>query len=326
MADNNVKPSGTETDPDDGEDETIEQVPLFKKMRIILPVLILLTAAVFAGYYWYLNFRQFDSTDDAFIDGNRVAISSKILGRVVFQAAMEGDSVKAGEVLVRLDDSDLRSQEAQAKAAIAASEQNVTLANVNLEKAKDDYARAQKQFGDKVIPQEEFEHAQRASEVAQAQVSIAVAQVGNAKAQLEVIETNLQNTTIVSPMDGVVSKRWLLVGDVVQPAQPIYSVYDTKNIWITAEFEETKLGSIVLNQPVEINIDTYASRPFHGKVFQIGSNTASQFSLIPPNNASGNFTKVTQRVPLKISIDDPRDPAMPLLPGMSVEVKIRVRQ
>jgi len=129
-------------------------------------------------------------------------------------------------------------------------------------------------------------------------------------------------------MNGVVSKRWALVGDVVQAGQSIFSVYELKNIWVTANLEETSLEALRSSDKVEIIVDSYPDIKFSGTVFQIGANTASQFSLIPPNNASGNFTKVTQRVPVKISIErsagvDPRR-QVDLLPGMSVEIKVRV--
>ena len=150
-----------------------------------------------------------------------------------------------------------------------------------------------------------------------------------AVAQLGIIDTQLKNTVISSPMSGMVSKRWALVGDVVQAGQPIFSVYDLKNIWVTANLEETSLAALRSSGKVEITVDSYPDVKFSGKVFQIGSNTASQFSLIPPNNASGNFTKITQRVPVKISIEqnasgNPQQ-RVDLLPGMSVEIKVKVQ-
>jgi membrane fusion protein (multidrug efflux system) len=310
-------------------DESIAEVPLFKKKRVLIPLFLLVVVAAVGAWYWYVNLREFDSTDDAYVDGNRVSISSKMLGRIVRLAVDEGDSVKAGQVIVRLDDSDLRAQDEQAKAALAYAQETVTLAKVNLDKAQDDYQRAKIQFDGNIIPKEQYDHAQKSMQAAQAQYSIALAQVGTARAQLGVVQTQLLNTTIAAPFDGVVSKRWVLAGDVVQPGQPIFSIYDLKHLWVTANFEETKLASIHLNDPVEISVDAYPDSHFEGKVIQLGANTASEFSLIPPNNASGNFTKVTQRVPVKISIEDAdsssqsRSPQ--LLPGMSVEVKVKVR-
>ncbi len=305
-------------------EEQIDDVPLYRKKRVVIPVFIAVVLAAVALWYWYVNLRGYDSTDDAYIDADRAAISSKILGRITALAVDEGDSVARGQVIIHLDDSDLRAQEEQANAALTAARQNVALAKVNLEKAIDDFQRAEKQYKDKVIPQEQFYHASKSRDVAQAQYAISLAQVGTAKAQLGVIQTNIQNTAIISPLDGVVSRRWVLAGDVVQPAQPIYSIYNLGNVWVTANFEETKLSSIRVGNKVSISVDAYPDMEFSGRVIQLGSNTASQFSLIPPNNAAGNFTKITQRIPVKISIDHPSGRNVLLLPGMSVEVSVKV--
>jgi len=279
-------------------------------------------------WQYYINARDFITTDDAYIDGNRVSISAKILGRIDQLQVDEGDTVQEGEVLVKLDDSDLRAQEDQAKATLALAQENITLAEVSLDKAQTDFERASAQFKENIIPKEQFDHAKSEFEAAKARSSIARAQTFAAKAQLGIIETQLKNTVITSPMNGVVSKRWALVGDVVQAGQSIFSIYDLKNIWVTANLEETSLEALRSSDKVEITVDSYPDIKFSGTVFQIGANTASQFSLIPPNNASGNFTKVTQRVPVKISIErsagvDPRR-QVDLLPGMSVEIKVKV--
>lgn len=323
-----VKPQSKPAAPSNGADESIDEVPLFKKKRMIIPLLLLLTASAIGGYLWYMNMQDFVSTDDAYVDANSVSISTKMLGRINFLGTKEGDTVKVGQVLVRLDDSDLRAQEVSAKAGLSMAQNNVPLAQVNLNRAQDDFYRGEQEYKSGVITKEQFDHLQRALEAAKAQYNIELSKIPNAKSQIGVIESQLNNTIITAPMDGVVAKRWVLVGDVIQPGQPIYTIYDLKNIWITANLEETKLTHIRLGEPVEIDIDSYPDIKFHGKVFEIGNYTASEFTLIPPNNASGNFTKVTQRVPVKISIDDTADTKghTPVLrPGMSVEVSVKVK-
>ena len=313
------------------EDESIDNVPLFRKKKIVIPALIILIA-VAIGIYWYIGQLGYVSTDDAFIDGNKLSVSSKILGRIASLNVDEGDTVKQGQLLVQLDSTDLKAQENQAEAMLALDNESISLAKVNVEKAQDDFNRAQTQYKDNIIPKEQFDHMQKALEAAKASYNIALTKIGTAKAQIKLIKTELQNTQIYSPMDGVVAKRWVLAGDVVSPGQPIFAIYDLKNIWITADLEETKLAQIHIGDTVEISVDTYPDQTFRGQVYQIGSNTASQFSLIPPSNASGNFTKVTQRVPIKISIkqvknngkEDP-DESIKLLPGMSVEIKVKVK-
>ena len=309
-------------------DEDIEDVPLFKKKRVVIPILLVLIAVAVAGYYWYINMQDFVSTDDAYVDANNVAISTKILGRIVFLGTDEGDTVRTGQVLVRLDDRDLRAEEASAQAGLQLAEQSVPLAQVQVNRAQDDFNRAEVQYRGGIVTKEQYQHAQQALQAARAELTIAESKIPAARAQLGVIKAQLLNTVVKSPMDGVVAKRWVLTGDVVQPGQPIFTIYDMKNVWVTANLEETKLGHIHLGDPVDINVDTYPGLKFSGRVFEIGSYTASEFSLIPPDNASGNFTKVTQRVPIKISIDDPTTPGgtKPVLrPGMSVEVSVRVK-
>ncbi len=309
-------------------DEDIEDVPLFRKKRVIIPILVVLTVLAVAGYYWYMNMQDFVSTDDAYVDANSVAISTKMLGRIVYLGTDEGDTVKAGQVLVRLDNRDLSAEEASARAGLELAQQSVPLAQVGVNRAQDDFNRAEVQYKGGIITKEQYTHAQQALDAARAELTIAVSKISAARAQLGVIESQLLNTVVPSPIDGVVAKRWVLTGDVVQPGQPIFTIYDLKDVWVTANLEETKLGYIHLGDPVQINVDTYPGMNFTGRVFEIGSYTASEFSLIPPDNASGNFTKVTQRVPVKISIDDPSMPSghKPVLrPGMSVEVSVRVK-
>ena len=306
----------------------IESVPLYRNVKLVIPLfLVVLAIAIFAWQY-YVTLRDFVSTDDAYIDGDRVSVSAKILGRIDQLTADEGDSVRQGQILVRLDDSDLRAQEAQAKASLVFARENISLAKVNMEKAQMDYQRALSQFNQKIIPKEQYDHAQSELESTKARLNIANAQTAATQAQLGVIQTQLTNPVIESPMTGVVSKRWVLTGDVVQPGQSIFTIYNIKDIWVTANLEETSLSNLRLGDKVDISVDTYPGMKFSGTILLLGSNTASQFSLIPPNNASGNFTKVTQRVPIKISIErtnSNRSQNINLLPGMSVEVKVKVR-
>lgn len=321
-------PINTQAVQANGEDnESLNSVPMYKNIKLVIPLFVIILALAILAWYWYIGMRDYVSTDDAYIDGNRVSISAKLTGRIDKLLVDEGDTVRQNQVLVYIDDSDLRAQEAQSKAALTLAQANISLARVNLDKAQTDLRRAQEQFKENIIPREQLDHAQSEFESAQARHTISLAQVAAARAQLGVIETQLKNTVIESPMDGIISKRWALAGDVIQPGQAIFSVYDLKNIWVTANLEETNIAALKPNDRVEILVDAYPDQNFYGTVFQVGSSTAAQFSLIPPNNASGNFTKITQRVPVKISIQPASPSGQPspqLLPGMSVEVKIKV--
>jgi membrane fusion protein (multidrug efflux system) len=314
----------------EGEPKQTGSAPLHRKKRVMIPFLAVLATAALVVFYWYNYLRGYVATDDAFVDCDAVTVSSKILGRIVALNADEGDSVKAGQLLVQIDDSDLKAQKARAQATLDYVQQNVPVAKIALDRARDDFDRAEIQFNDQVITREQFDHARQALEMAKAQQAVALSQVKSSQAELAVIETQLTNTRIIATAPGVIAKKWVVPGDIVQAGQPIFTQYDLNDIWVTANFEETKLGSIHPGDSVEISVDAFSGRRFTGAVELIGAAAASQFSLIPPNNASGNFTKVTQRVPIRIEFTDfiNSDPGgrLALLPGMSVEVKIRVTE
>lgn len=325
-----------------------------RKIRAYIMLTIVVLAVVIAGWLWYRNYKKYFTTDDAYIDADRVSVSSKILGRIVKIHADEGDSVFMGQLLVELDSSDLVAQRLQAMAArdqaIASVSQanakyeldqkNIKVQEISVEKAKEDLDRATIQFEGKVISKEQFDHISKAYQSSAAQLDASRAQllvsksmiesaaltINTATAQIGMIETSLRNTRIYAPSHGRIAKRWLLPGDIVQAGQSVFTITQDSVMWVTAYYEETKVGGMHLQQQAEYTVDAFPGVEFHGKIFNIGTNTAAQFSLIPPNNASGNFTKVTQRIPVKISIDECDSPDKNLIhrlvSGMSVVVKV----
>jgi membrane fusion protein (multidrug efflux system) len=299
------------------------------RKRIIIPVLLLVIVAALAAVYWHVNLRGYVSTDDAYIDGDAVTVSSKMMGRLDTLNAGAGDSVGQGQLLAKLEDTDLRAQEAQAMAGLEYVRRSVPVAKIGLDRAREDFDRASFQYKNKVVAREQYDHARKALEMAEAQYEQTLSQVNASKAQLDVVQAQLDNTRILAPLSGIVAKKWAMPGDVVQPGQPILTLYDLENLWVTANIEETKLRDIKTGAEVRIRVDAYRGREFTGRVELIGAAAASRFSLIPPNNASGNFTKVTQRIPVKISIESHGagfgEELARLLPGMSVEVKIRAK-
>ncbi len=325
-----------------------------RKIRAYILLGLVVLAVIIAGWYYYRQYNKYYTTDDAYIDADRVSVSSKILGRIIKINADEGDTVAMGQLLVELDSSDLVAQRVQASAArdqaIASvaqatakyelDQKGIKVQEINVEKAKEDLDRATIQYEGKVIPKEQLDHISKAYQAAVAQLEASRAQlpvsramiesaataIKTATAQIGTIETSLRNTRIFSPAAGRVAKRWLLPGDIVQPGQSVYTITKDSLFWVTAFYEETKVGGIRDKQQAEFTVDAFHGATFYGKVFNIGTNTAAQFSLIPPNNASGNFTKVTQRIPVKISIDscDSKDTTVMhrLVSGMSVVIKI----
>jgi len=336
------------------EEEKIKGSTKARTIRAYIMLGLVIAAVLAVGWYYYKQYTKYYTTDDAYIDSDRVSVSSKILGRILVIYAAEGDTVRQGQLLVDLDSSDLVAQRVQALAlrdqAVASVEQatakneldqkNTLVQEINVERAKEDLDRATIQFEGKVITKEQFDHANKAYQAAMAQLEASRAQLTVSKSQIEsasltiktasaqigTIETSLRNTRIFSPGRGRIAKRWLLPGDVVQPGQSVFTVTNDSLLWLTAFYEETKVGGIHNRQPGEFTVDAFPGVTFFGKVYNIATNTAAQFSLIPPNNASGNFTKVTQRIPVKISIDrcDAADPAVirRLVSGMSAVVKI----
>jgi membrane fusion protein, multidrug efflux system len=325
------------------------------KIRAYIMMGLVLTAVIVFGWKWYKQYTSYYATDDAYIDADRVAVSSKILGRISQIFADEGDSVQQGKLLVLLDSSDLLSQKiqaraafdqatssiAQAKAKYDLDEKTIRVQEINLSRAKEDLDRATAQFQGQVISKEVYDHARKSYESAQAmldaskaQLDVSKSQIGSAEsttrtafAQIGILETSLRNTRIFAPAGGRIAKRWLLPGDVVQPGQPVFTITRDSVFYVMAYFEETKVGGIFKGKAAEISVDAFPDIKLKGKVVTVGSNTAAQFSLIPPNNASGNFTKVTQRIPVKISIDTvihekPDGRPIRFSAGMSVEVKI----
>lgn len=323
-------------------------------LKVYIPLILVIAAFIVAGIYWYDQYSRYIRTDDAYIDTDNISVSSKMLGRIIEMNADEGDTVHQGELLARLDTSDIMANREhaiavknqtgtrllQAQAQYEYNGENIKVLEVNLDKAKNDYDRARTQYEGGVIPEEQYEHIRKAYEtsvarlnaaktqlkVSKAQIESARASINSAKAQINVIDTQLENTKLYAPISGIVAKRWLLKGDIVQPGQSVFTVTNNHKLWVLVYLEETKIADVHINQKSLFTVDAFSGVTFTGKVFSIGSNTASQFSLIPPNNASGNFTKVTQRIPVKISIDGTGNSqklsGYDLLAGMSVIVKI----
>lgn len=336
------------------EQEVFEEGKQKKRSKVLIPVIAIILIVLATAFYFYRDYAKYISTDDAKVDANNVSISSKMMGRIARLYADEGDSVKKGMLLVDLDSSDLVAQkkqtialkvqaqasQAQAEARYQFDQESIKVLEVNYEKTQEDLNRAKDQLKGGVITQEQYDHTRKAYEASEAQfvaaktqlvvsramITSAMAAVGSANAQIGVINTQLGNTKLYSPMDGVVARRWLLPGDITQPGQSVFTLTESNKFWVIVYLEETKVGMINLGQDVRFTIDAYPGVEFNGKVFYIGSNTAAQFSLIPANNASGNFTKVTQRVPVKVSIDKVEGKgnlkSYPLLAGMSAVVKI----
>ena len=284
--------------------------------KIVLAVL--LTVGVVFGAYWGYDILFFVSTDDAAIDGDHATISSKMLGRIKTLYVGEGDQVNPGQLLIQLDDSDLLAQQAQANASMRLADRNLELSRISRDKAQDDFNRTKSLYDQGATTKESYDHAQKSLDTAVAQEAIAQAQIDSARAQLGVIQTQLLNTKITAPISGTIAKQNYMPGDVVSPGQAIFTMNNLGSVWITANFEETKISRIHTGEKVDINVDAYNGKKLTGKVVQVSA------GIVTPPFTLGEFSKTTQRVPVKIELDKFPD-YMKLLPGMSVEVKIQIR-
>ncbi len=325
-----------------------------RRIRAYVLLLLVMFSLIFFIYRWYKEYTAFDKTDDAFLDADKVSVSSKMLGRIVSVLAAEGDSVIAGKLLVALDSTDLVARKIQAEAAEGQAEaaliqaqarlkydqKGLRVQEVLLERAREDLDRARIQLSGNVITRESFDHTNKSFETAAAQLEVAKAQLDVSKTMIESakrtidlamtqvnsIRSDLRNSLIYAPVSGKIAKRWLLPGDVVQPGQSVLTITKNDSLYVTAYFEETKIARMYIGKQVQFTVDAFPGVNFKGRINYIAGNTAGQFSLIPPNNASGNFTKVTQRIPVRISVDSSdnngRYPALRLVSGMSVYIKI----
>lgn len=318
-------------------------------------LIVILVVAVIGAFLWWWNYRKYISTDDANLDSFRVNVAARVMAPMLTLYAWEGDTVKTGTVLAELDSSNITAQlqetvarREQMAASLRLDKENLhtatynqKLAEIAFNQAELNFHRAQTQYKGEAIPQEAFQNSEEAYKsarvkvdvaknqirVAQAQIAAGEASIATADASIESVRVTLAYYRIIAPVDGVVAKRWSLPGDIVQPGQTLFTINEGKDIWVAVYLEETKFRNIRLQQPASFTLDAYPDLTFTGKVFYIGSNAASEFSLIPPNNASGNYTKIAQRIPLKISIDNiegkpDKKANVKLVSGMSATIKI----
>lgn len=337
-----------------------EKVPL-NKNKLVIGGGILLVAAVTLGGWWWVRSSAVVSTDDARVKGTIVAVSPKIAGRIEQVAVDEGDTVQAGQVIARIESDEIEVQVAQAKANLAAAQAKLNelksgsrpqqiaqagaateQARAGFENAQRNYERLEALYNQGAVSAQQLDTAQTALSVAKAQydaasqsysltaegsraedVDIAQAQVEQAAAALKNAELTLANTEIKAPVAGIVAVKSVDQGEVVSAGQPLFNITDPNDVWVSANIEETSVGKVAVAQPVTFTIDAYPGRTFTGEVSDVGAATGSQFALLPTENTSGNFTKVTQRLPVRINVTDAGSAA--LKPGMSAVVDIHVK-
>jgi membrane fusion protein (multidrug efflux system) len=303
---------------------------------------ILLAMLLFGARRWWFG-RSHVSTDNAQVDGHIVPVLPKVGGFVAEIRAIENQPVKAGDTLVVLDDRDFRSRLAQTDADLAAllatvssrtrvgqADAAVAQAQANALKAAADLARIEPLALQNVVSQQQLDAARAAAAAAAAQLASAQAalvgadaRVAAARAARDQAALQLSYTHITAPANGVVSKKSVELGQLVQPGQPLMTVVPLDDIWITANLKETETADVTPGDSAEVTVDAYKGLHFRGHVESLSPATGAKFSLLPPDNATGNFTKVVQRIPVRIRLDGAMDPGHPLRPGMSVVATIK---
>jgi membrane fusion protein (multidrug efflux system) len=276
---------------------------LFRRPGVIVAAAVLAIAGI--GYGGLAMFHSFthETTDDAFIDVHFVSVAPKIAGRVTVVNVDDNQLVKKGNVLVEIDPRDFQVALAQAKANLAKDKATLVQANTNEKRAQDLFAK-------KVMSAQE-----RDTNVATSDSSKASVEAD--QAAVEQAELNLGYTKIKAPIDGYVTKEAVAIGDYVQVGQALMSLVPPR-VWVIANFKETQLRSMRPGQPATISVDAYEGLQLHGHVDSIQAGSGAAFSLLPPENATGNYVKVVQRVPVKIVLDDQQNLQHVLGPGMSV--------
>jgi membrane fusion protein (multidrug efflux system) len=323
---------------------------LRQRRRMVLVVTALLIAALVGLVVWWVNAGHYETTDDAFIDARTVQISAQVSAAIVEVPMTDNQLVEAGAVLVRLDDRDFKAQLDQSKANIVNIDAQIAAQQARVEQAEKQAAESQanltfaqqqeQRYTDLVSKgavtveqaqqyasglrqaQANFSAAERNFVVTQKQLPVLQAQRQQAVAQLEIAEANFSRTVITAPIAGRVTQLTATKGNYAAVGQALM-MFVPREVWVTANFKETQLTGVRPGAPVDISIDTYPNRTFKGHVDSIQAGSGTAFSLLPAENATGNFVKIVQRVPVKIVFDQPPD--VLLGPGMSVVPSVKIR-
>lgn len=314
-------------------------------------------AALIYALWWFFIGSRYESTDDAYVAGNVVQITPQVAGTVVAIHADDTAMVRAGQELVVLDRADAQVALDQAEAELAravrdvrtlfasnaALEANVALRESEVARAQEDFKRREALVSSGAVAREEMEHVRNNVQAAQAALLAAREQLASNRALIDAttVETHpnvlhaasrvreawlaLARTSIPAPITGQIAKRSVQLGQRVQPGMPMMAVVPLDHLWVDANFKEVQLRKMRIGQPATIEADLYGGRiEYHGKIVGLAAGTGSAFSLLPAQNATGNWIKVVQRVPVRIELDREEIARHPLRIGLSMIVKVDV--
>jgi membrane fusion protein, multidrug efflux system len=298
----------------------------FRKHRRALPWVAVGAAALGVIAFFVVRYLgSFEETDDAQIDGNVSTIASRIAGTVTEVHVEDNDRVGAGQLLVKLDPADYQVALEQAEANLQQVRfERVAQSKAHAQLAKLDLGRSERLLASGSVAQQDLDTHRATSDASGAEVLASKAAVGVANAGLDQARLNVSYTTIAAPVGGIVGQKEVNVGDRVQTAQALLAVVQVDDLWVTANYKETQLRRMQPGQRVDVHVDALG-RSFRGHVENMPGASGARFSLLPPENATGNYVKVVQRLPVRIRLE-PGQPYMDRLrPGMSVEPKVWLR-
>lgn len=324
-------------------------------LRPVLMIGVPLVVLAIVGFF-YLTSGRTVSTDNAYVSQDKIAVSSDVAGRIVTVAVKENQVVKKGDLLFEIDPAPYRIAVASADAAIAAAQVqfqtlqttyagtgvDIQAARDTLKAAQQDYARQAELMKTGFTTRARIEQSEHAVEQARASVQRAAAdaaearsklstgsagenpQLAAARVQREKAMLDLSRTRVFAPENGIVSQSdRLQVGQMMMSGLPALTIVRDKGAWLEANFKETDLNKMRVGQKAEVSFDAYPGLRLKAHVASIGAGTGSEFSILPAQNANGNWVKVTQRVPVRIAIDEPSP--RPLIAGLSADVKVSLR-
>jgi membrane fusion protein (multidrug efflux system) len=331
--------------------------PRKRRRTLLILLLVFVVAGAIWLALWWLVFSRRVVTDNAYVGGNQVAISTQVPGTVVEILADDTQHVEAGQVLVRLDPTDAQVRLAQAHGALAqavrqvrqqtdsasGADAAVAARQIDLRKAQADLERRLPLVSAQAEAPETMQHLRDAVAQARAALNSAQAQASASRATVEGIDIGdnpavlqaranfraawiaAQRNAIYAPVSGYVAQRSVQLGNSVQPGQQLMTVLPLRHLWVDANFKESQLRRIRIGQPATIEADIYGGGvEYHGKVIGLGAGTGSVFSLLPAQNATGNWIKVVQRVPVRIALDDKELSQHPLRIGLSTDVTVDI--
>jgi membrane fusion protein (multidrug efflux system) len=294
-----------------------------RKMMLIVLGVVVAKAGLGWGAYEYFHARRFVSTEDAYTSVEAAQVTPAIAGIVREVRVTDTQAVKRGDVLVTLDDIDARLALAQAEADRTRAAAQLAAAKADFDKARLDLSRRDALLASGSVSADEVTKARNAFEVATAQLGNAEAGLKLASARQEQAQVNLDRTVIHASVDGVVAKRTVQAGQQVQAGSPLLTVVPVADVHVDANFKEVQLERVRVGQPVTLKSDYYGgSTTYHGTVEGLSGGTGSAFATIPAQNATGNWIKVVQRVPVRIALKSDELAQRPLQVGLSMTATI----